>query len=246
MNTNTELPLGDHTAAILLTAAGSETASAQFLEKLLGVNDKQLRDLVAQGLIPPPLLGQYRLAETVAGVVAWLRKRLDKKDNLPVFPSLKNCAGRTGIPVQFLESAKSGGCPGFDSSGRVHLEKILAWIFNKNPDGEINRDWGEVYEKFRALNEQLKHDKLSAELMPRSIALECSRQLNQIFFAQLDRQSNEFATMLAGCDPAKIKTTVETFNDGIRASIIAALENLEKDAESQIAELSAPEPKEQP
>jgi hypothetical protein len=61
-----------------------------------------------------------------------MSKRGPKAPTVPtLFPSMKACAGATGIPMHVLSQAKKDGCPAFHASNRVDLKLFLSWIFDQ-------------------------------------------------------------------------------------------------------------------
>jgi hypothetical protein len=86
--------------------------------------------------------------------------------DLPSYPSIANCASRTGIPETVLKKAKAAGCPAFDAGSRVHLAKFLPWIFaREDADG---KDWGDTLKKFQALRQEVKLKQEEGELIDRA------------------------------------------------------------------------------
>lgn len=53
---------------------------------------------------------------------------------LPVFESIRQTSGATGIPVAILRDAKRRGCPAFKSGNRIDLGAFLRWHFENSDD----------------------------------------------------------------------------------------------------------------
>lgn len=68
--------------------------------------------------------------------------------NLPIYPSMQACEAATGIPKSAQQQAKRAGCDAFDAGNRVHLEKLLRFLF-RGEDGGTN--WPDRLKRAQAL-----------------------------------------------------------------------------------------------
>lgn len=67
----------------------------------------------------------------------------EKSFVLPIYESMNQCSGMTGIPRVVLAEAKREGCPAFLPGNRVELGALLRWLFSHNKDSEnldLNRE----------------------------------------------------------------------------------------------------------
>jgi hypothetical protein len=78
------------------------------------------------------------------------KKTPQSRVKLPVYPSMASCSGATGIPLAVLKQSKRDGCDAFDRKNRVHLTKLLPWIFRETDDGG-NSNWPERLKRAQAL-----------------------------------------------------------------------------------------------
>ncbi len=94
--------------------------------QLTGIPVARLRQLAAEGFFPKALEGNYKLSDALSGILRYYRESSQK---LPVYDSIDQCVGATGISRSVIKIAKKAGCDAF-SSNRVHLAKLLAWMFD--------------------------------------------------------------------------------------------------------------------
>jgi hypothetical protein len=125
----------------------SEMISRENLSKLSGLTIAKLRQIASEGFFPKEIDGEYRASEAIAGIFRFFR---EKSETLPVYDSLEQCAGATGIPIGVLKSAKRKGSTAFRSN-RVHLEALLRFLFDpKNGNGDHGTMHEERLLKLRA------------------------------------------------------------------------------------------------
>jgi len=77
-----------------------------------------------------------------------IRKRL----TLPIYESIQQCSGATGIPPSVLKVAKRAGCPAFISGSRIDLAVLLKWYFAQSSD---SRDLPPGFTSWRAFREKV-------------------------------------------------------------------------------------------
>lgn len=162
---------------------GEWWAPAPELKEFTGCDDAALRRLAKadnvnpatnESWVPAPRGGKYEVTRTLAGVIAWLRHQLEKRNELPVYATMAACP----LPLAMLKHAKSeGGVECFDAAGRPRLAGILKFyepalekIFSGDPeklksvglDSFRGLDF-EQERNMRLRNEELEREKLEAE-----------------------------------------------------------------------------------
>lgn len=120
---------------------------------------------------------------------------------LPVYDTMEQCSGSTGVPMSFLRKAKAEGCPAF-THGRVRFAEFIQWLFKKPEDldsTEANEDWGKRDKRAVAL---LRESKLQEEY-ERVVDFELAGKfidhlVGTLFFGELERMEQEFPATLKG------------------------------------------------
>ncbi len=65
-------------------------------------------------------------------------KKRKTKANGPVYDSMAQCAGTTGVSVEQLKEWKASGAPGFTLGGRVNWSELDEWLTEKQiPEQEF-------------------------------------------------------------------------------------------------------------
>jgi hypothetical protein len=130
------------------------------------------------------------------------------KSLLSAYPSMSACSAATGIPKATLQQAKREGCNAFDQANRVHLEKLLRWIFRNDADGEENADWPDRLKRAQALRAEADLEKMKGGLV----------ELSAVHEAQ-DRCCSKAVAVLT----QKFETELPPKQDGMPAEKIAEL-----------------------
>jgi hypothetical protein len=136
------------------------------------------------------------------------KKTHNVEPRLPSYPSMASCAAATGIPKAVQQQAKKGGCDVFDQANRVHLDKLLRWIFRKDADGEENANWPDRLKRAQALKAEAELEKMKGSLV----------ELSAVHEAQ-DRCCSKAVAVLA----QKFETELPPKQDGMPAEKIAEM-----------------------
>lgn len=176
--------------------------------------------------IPPRPKTSKRTTSTKLG-----RDRVYATD-LPVYDSMEQCCGATGIPVAAQKHAKKNGCL-FIRHGRVHLGEFIRWFFKSGKedagDDEMMIDWNKRDKRAAALIKEVKLEEEYDRLIDFAMVTRILTQLvNVTFFGELERLANEFPTGLKGKTEVQINEECLEQVKKIKLSLIAQLQAWEK------------------
>jgi hypothetical protein len=147
---------------------------------------------------------------------------------LPVYENLAACSVATGIPLAAIRLAKKSGCSAFERQ-RVHLGPLLKWIFDPTRDDSVI-DYSAEFKKWQALNERLRHEKDSGDVISRTeVATGVSTAMSSLF-ADLDRlYLTELPPAFKGLDEIGIRDlSLKTMNE-LKASLKGSFEAIGKE-----------------
>jgi len=147
---------------------------------------------------------------------------------LPVYSSMAECSGATGIPLTLLKQAKRTGCEAFQWN-RVDLAKFLSWVFGHDNESEDGMDWGNELKKWLAKRAKLAHDRDNGALMPVDQVAREVRASVTVVFADLDRVfTGTLPPVLKGLGEVDIRTRcgteIERVKETMRARLLALME----------------------
>lgn len=92
--------------------------------------------------------------------------QMQTASTLPTYPSMAACTAATGIPRRILQQAKRGGCDAFDQANRVHLDKLLPFLFKpEGDDQEEAADWSDRLKRAQALIAEMKLEQTKRRLV---------------------------------------------------------------------------------
>ena len=136
---------------------------------------------------------------------------------LPIYDSLRACAGATHIPLGFLQHAKKSGCPAF-TSNRVHLGALLQWMFAKGqaaPDGDIT-NWGDELKKWLAKRAKIQHDRDAETIIDTATARADIQMGMAIVYGGLDRIAADAPPILKGLSEREIQTRLLAYIEDLK------------------------------
>ena len=152
--------------------------------------------------------------------------------DLPIYDSMQQMSGATGIPLDVLKYAKKNGCR-FVEHSRAHLSEFLRWFFLK-ADRDEDANWGVRDKKATALIKEVKLERLRGSVVDFRLADNFIRNLiAQFVFAELKRLRNEFPGGLKGKDEVAIAREVDRQIDQTERNFKAQLSLWAKEAGSQ-------------
>lgn len=105
---------------------------------------------------------------------------------LPIYSSLGECAGATGIPLPLLKQSKKSGCPAFKWN-RVDLAEFLKWCFSPERDGADGVDWSNELRKWMAKRQKIAYDKDARLVIDLNAARDDINLGISILFSELER-----------------------------------------------------------
>ena len=204
------------------------TITAEKLAQLTGFSVVELAKLAAQGYFPRSRGGLYEQNRVIPGCFRACQERLKQGAGLPTYQSMAECATQTGIPRSILKEARKHSPESFRSH-RIQLGALLRWIFSQNGDDE---NWGERLKKAQALREEIRLAKDKQQALDKGEATTAIAKAVSVFFAALDRHSDEMPAILQGMDAAAIKAQLSANAEGIKTQLRSALEKLIHEAEA--------------
>lgn len=145
--------------------------------------------------------------------------------DLPIYDSMDQCASATGIPLAVLKRAKREGCMHVQH-GRVHVGVFLKWFFAKLSDleGDEDRDWAAYDKRMSAKLKEQKLETLRGQLIEFALVENFIHYLEGVcFFAELDRISAEFPSVLKGKSEVEISAECERQKGIIKKTITEAI-----------------------
>jgi len=133
---------------------------------------------------------------------------------------MKNCAARTGLPLSFLKRCSTSGCPAFDSSNRVDLNKLLAWIpkvlDSKEELPKGFGTWTAFLNSVKAKREEIKLTKDRGEVMLVADAQQQVSEAVAYYFGELDRLLREIPPAVAGMDVINVHGKLKGILNSLR------------------------------
>ncbi len=161
--------------------------------------------------------------------------------NLPIYSSLAQCVGDTGIPRAVLSQAKAQGCPAFRAH-RVDLGDFIRWWFSPtrtnapapDPDSQpqlelgdadlaqpVNGTWQESKARVATLREIQRLAQDRRELLSRSDVQHALSRGMADLFSELDRVfASQFPGRAKGMSEVQIRDiaqdAIEKMKDGLR------------------------------
>ena len=125
--------------------------------------------------------------------------------DFPVYDSMDQCAGATGIPISALKLAKRQGCL-FIRHGRVNVAEFIRWFFGAERAGNAEDaiDWTKRDKRAAALLKEVELEEEQNRVIDWSMVNSFITRLVSVeFFGELERLAGEFPASLKG------KTEVE-------------------------------------
>jgi hypothetical protein len=157
---------------------------------------------------------------------------------LPVYGSMQQCSGATGIPIAILKRAKKSGSDAFHESGRVHLDKLLRYLFAHDDPAEL--DWDNELKKWQAKREKIKHDQAAATVVDRSEVRAGIFEAVAILFSELDRRfCSELPGALKGLDERSMRARAQKEIQLLKDTLRKKFEDVGKPAASTTSEPAA-------
>ena len=145
---------------------------------------------------------------------------------LPVFDSMAQCSGATGIPLSVIRNAKRSGCPGF-AWHRVELAALLRWMFRE--DGTADQDWSAQLVRWNAELAKLRLDRERALMVDRAEVITGLRSAMVVLFGEIDRRFlNELPPVLRGLGEVEIRAKASAAVEDLRTSLRARFDALGK------------------
>lgn len=146
--------------------------------------------------------------------------------DLPVYDTMDQCSGATGIPKSMLQLASKEGCL-FVRHGRVHLAEFLRWFFGPRPqnsDGEENIDWDKRGKRAQALIREADLEEKRGTVVDFSLAKDFIEHVTRaLFFGELERMEQEFPASLKGKNEVDIQVEMKRQGDMVRKNLELAL-----------------------
>lgn len=188
--------------------------------------------------IPAPIRGRRDTARTLGGLLLRAAHKLaatraESAFDRISFDSMEICEARTGIPRHLLSTAKEHGCPAFEGS-RIRLAPLVRWVFTQGAAGAVT-DWNAHLEKYKALNEEVKHRESIDELVNKAEVTALVQEFAAICFGGLKRLRLEGPREFELRDKAWLKKALETKCAAILHQAEAKLEQLKTPPANQTA-----------
>lgn len=153
----------------------------------------------------------------------------DTKLRLPLYGSMKQCSGETGIPLAILKQAKASGCPAFKSNQTVNLGDFLQWFFSRDDD-ESDIHWGNKLNEYKAKREKLKLKKDERESLDRGeVQHAIGQHLSRVFDTIRKETCNEFPARCKGLDEIAIQQRALEMVNRLETECRAQLDALTKE-----------------
>jgi hypothetical protein len=143
----------------------------------------------------------------------------------PVYDSMEQCAGATGIPISHLKFAKRQGCL-FIRHGRVHIAEFISWFFSQTPENvEDAIDWSKRDKRMSAMIKEIEYEKMRDSVIEWVLVEKFIMQLVGInFFGELERLAGEFPATLKGKSEVEIASEVANEVKSIKESLRSRME----------------------
>lgn len=115
---------------------------------------------------------------------------------LPIYGSLKEMAGATGIPYSLLKHAKNNGCKFTTTSGKARLGDFLKWFFTQDDTGI---DWDVRLKKAKALTVEVDLEETRRRLIAfASVKRYIDDLVSNCFIGEFERVKDEYPGLLKG------------------------------------------------
>lgn len=144
---------------------------------------------------------------------------------LPVYDTMQQCSGSTGIPLTALRKYKGEGCPAF-TNGRVRLAELLKWIYrdpNELDATEASEDWGKRFKRAEALIKEAKLQEQYERVVEFETVAKFIDWLVALFFAEFDRFEQEYPASLKAKSELEIQAEVVAQNKLIKENVTATV-----------------------
>ena len=135
---------------------------------------------------------------------------MPKQESEITFANMTVCSAATGISRHRLRRAKAAGCPAFQTSGRVRLRPLVAWIISDRGEDEPDGGALERFRAARAAREELKfrledsraYDASAVDAAIRRAVAKMQRELERRFLAVVPGEA-------AGMDARAVRRVIE-------------------------------------
>lgn len=97
----------------------------------------------------------------------------ERPTTLPVYDSIAQAAGATGIPIRVFQSAKKNGCVAAFRSNRVFLAEFITWFFNHEIPPDPRSKLSEVIlkrEQHKERKDKVEADEAEQRVVPKAEA----------------------------------------------------------------------------
>lgn len=141
--------------------------------------------------------------------------------DLPVYDSMEQCEGATGIPKAAQMIATSEGCL-FFRHGRVHLAEFLMWWFAREADesGDSHVDWSKRDKRASALTRETNLQKLRDALIDFSSVEKClAHVVGVLFFGEIEKLVQHLPARLKAKNEIEIAEEMEDWQKRIKKSL---------------------------
>jgi hypothetical protein len=131
------------------------------------------------------------------------------------YPSMKNAARVTGIPLHVMTEAKNAGCPAFRQNHTFDLLPFLEWIFTRPENAQT--DWQQHLTKHKALREENRYQKEKGILIEKQALADAYLAVFSEVLGKFEKLLTETLPPLTGnLSPAQV---AETNRDHYRREI---------------------------
>lgn len=147
---------------------------------------------------------------------------------LPVYDSMEQASGATGIPIAAFKHAKKNGCL-FFRHGRVNLSEFIHWFFNrpdKEEGDERSEDWTYRDKRAAAMLKEINVDERMERVVDFDLVERFLRKLvGSDFFGELERMRQDFPPQLKGKSELDIAEHIAKSIGRTKESIAKSMEN---------------------
>lgn len=160
---------------------------------------------------------------------------------LPLFPSMKNCAAKTGIPYHTLRKCKAKGLDGFQHN-KVDLGRFIRSFFAHDWADDKNKDWTAENKRLDAILRRIEIDRKKGEVIESAYVIRFNSFLRDQFFIELDRFAQELPPKVNGQTEIPISDEIHKLIEQTKQNIRAAIDRYEKDEVEKEAKLKNESP----